>query len=74
MMIGALRFMQQGWIEELYVKPQVFFKFYGFEWVEVLSPLGMYALYGLIALSAGCIMLGWYYRWATVVFFLTFSS
>lgn len=65
--------MQQGWIEELYVKPQVFFKFYGFEWVEVLSPLGMYALYGLIALSAGCIMLGWYYRWATVVFFLTFS-
>lgn len=72
-MVGALRFMQQGWIEELYVKPQVFFKFYGFEWVEVLSPMGMYSLYGLIALSAGCIMLGWYYRWATVVFFLTFS-
>lgn len=73
MMIGALRFMQQGWIEELYVKPQVFFKFYGFEWVEVLSRTGMYALYSLIALSAAGIMLGWYYRLATLLFFLGFS-
>ena len=73
MLIGALRFMQQGWIEELYVKPQVFFKFYGFEWVEVLSKTGMYALYSLIAISAAGIMLGWYYRLATVCFFLSFS-
>lgn len=73
MMIGALRFMQQGWVEELYVQPQVFFKFYGFAWVKVLSPAGMYALYSVIALSAAGIMLGWYYRLSALLFFFSFS-
>ena len=73
MMVGALRFMQQGWIERLYVAPTFFFKFYGFEWVSVLSPIGMYLLYSLIALSAACIMLGFFYRLATILFFLSFT-
>ena len=73
MMVGALRFMQQGWVERLYVAPTFFFKFYGFEWVSVLSPTGMYLLYSLIALSAACIMLGFFYRLATILFFLSFT-
>lgn len=73
MMVGALRFMQQSWVERLYVAPTFFFKFYGFEWVSVLSPSGMYLLYSLIALSAACIMLGFFYRLATLLFFLSFT-
>lgn len=73
MMAGALRFMGSGWIERLYVEPQFFFKFYGFEWVEPLGATGMYLVYGLIALSAAMIMLGLLYRLAVVLFFLSFT-
>lgn len=73
MMVGALRFMANGWVEKLYGDPYFFFKFYGFEWVNVPSEIGIYWLYGAIALSAGCIMIGFLYRIMTVVFFLTFT-
>lgn len=73
MMVTALRFMQKGWIEKLYVEPNFFFKFYGFEWVKVLDQTGMYLLYSVIALSAAFIMLGLCYRIASIVFFLTFT-
>ncbi len=73
MMVGALRFMTNGWIEKLYGEPSFFFKFYGVEWVTVPSEIGIYWLYGAIALSAGCIMIGFLYRIMTVVFFLTFT-
>lgn len=73
MMVGALRFMYYGWVERLYVEPKIFFKFYGFAWVENLDASGMYFLYSLIALSAGLIMLGLFYRVATVLFFLSFT-
>ncbi|MCB0582269.1 MAG: HTTM domain-containing protein [Phaeodactylibacter sp.] len=73
MAVGALRFMLSGWVERLYVEPRFFFKFYGFEWVVPLGQVGMYALYGLIAISASMIMLGLFYRLAAVVFFLAFT-
>jgi hypothetical protein len=73
MMVGAVRFMLSGWVERLCVAPDFFFKFYGFEWVQPLGLYGSYALYSLIALSAAGIMLGWRYRWSTVLFFLSFS-
>ncbi len=73
MMTGAIRFMLSDWIERLYVEPKYFFKFYGFEWVTVFDQTGMYLLYGLIALSAGMVMLGLFYRLAIIVFFLSFT-
>lgn len=73
MMVGAVRFMLSGWVERLYVEPDFFFKFYGFEWVQPLGLWGSYALYSLIALSAGGIMLGWRYRMSAALFFLSFS-
>jgi len=73
MMAGALRFMASGWVERLYAEPKLFFKFYGFEWVETFGRGGMYVLYSLIALSAAMIMLGLFYRLAALVFFLAFT-
>ena len=73
MMVGAIRFMLSGWVERLYVEPQLFFKFYGFHWVEVFDQTGMYLLYSIIALSAAGIMLGLFYRLSAIVFFLSFS-
>lgn len=73
MMVGAIRFMYYGWIERLYGEPKFFFKYYGFEWVTPLSTQGMYVVFILIALSAFCIMLGLFYRLATIIFLLTFA-
>ncbi len=73
MCLGTLRFMYNGWVDELYIKPDYFFKFHGFEWVEVLSPGWMYCLHYIIAAAAFFIMLGFLYRISTVVFFLSFS-
>lgn len=73
MMVTALRFMQKGWIEKLYVEPDFFFKFYCFEWVKAFDATGMYVLYGFIAVSAALMLVGLFYRWASIVFFLTFT-
>ena len=73
MMVGAIRFMASGWIEKLYLEPTFFFKYYGFEWVQPLDKLGIYALFFAIAISAFCIMIGLFYRLASIVFFLSFS-
>jgi len=73
MATGALRFMLTGWIEKLYGEPQLFFKYAGFHWLPVLPPESMYVVYSLIALSSLLIMLGWWYRVGTVLFFLTFT-
>ena len=73
MMVGAIRFMLNGWLERLYVEPSFFFKFYGFEWIEPLGQTGMYLVYSLVAISAAMIMLGLFYRLAIILFFLSFS-
>jgi len=73
MATGAFRFMASGWIERLYVEPDFFFKFYGFEWVEPLSGVGMYWVYGIVGLSALGIMLGLFYRWSALIFWLSFT-
>jgi len=73
MLIGTLRFVWNGWIEKLYLEPTFFFKFYGFEWVEPFGEMGMYLLFTGIALGAAGIMLGLFYRFSTILFFLTFT-
>ncbi|MEM9314605.1 MAG: HTTM domain-containing protein [Pseudomonadota bacterium] len=73
MCYGALRFMHNGWIERMYVEPDFHFKFWGFEWVAVPSPTGLYALYWGIAISALLVSLGAFYRLSIVVFWCLFT-
>jgi hypothetical protein len=72
MAIGAIRFLYNDWVTRLYVEPNLFFKFYGFEWVKVLSENGMFVLLWIIVISAVMVMLGLFYRMAIVVFFCSF--
>ncbi len=71
MLFSIIRFAANGWIYTQYIQPQFFFSF--FEWVQPLSATGMYALFFMMALSAACIMLGAFYRVATILFFLSFT-
>jgi hypothetical protein len=73
MAVSIVRFAANGWIYELYVQPSYHFTFYGFEWVQPLGAAGMYALFAVIGLSALALMLGWRYRIAAVLFFLSFT-
>lgn len=70
--LSTLRFWANGWIKDLYLSPQFFFPFYGFEFVV---PLGEYTylLFALLALSAVLVAIGLYYRMAIVSLFLSFT-
>lgn len=73
MLVSIIRFALKGWIYDLYIKPDFFFTYYGFEWVQPLGQFGMYALFFVMGLSALGIMLGSFYRVSAVLFFLTFT-
>ncbi|MGB0376564.1 MAG: HTTM domain-containing protein [Flavobacteriaceae bacterium] len=72
MFASILRFWGYGWIEKLYLEPQWHFSYYGFEWVK---PLGVmtYGLFVICALSALMVGVGFKYRWAIILFFLSFT-
>jgi hypothetical protein len=72
MALSIVRFWANGWIEKLYLEPTYFFSYRYFEWVK---PLGSwtYLLFGVAFVSALMVMLGWKYRMAIVVFFLSFT-
>jgi len=72
MFISTLRFILKGWISEYYVRPIFHFTFYGFDWVRPLPEIGMYSIYIIMAVTCLCIMLGLFYRIATITFFLSF--
>ncbi|MBT1707858.1 HTTM domain-containing protein [Fulvivirgaceae bacterium PWU5] len=57
-----------GWIHETFVAPRHALPFIGFEWLTLPSPTAVYIYYGLIAVAGLCIMLGLYYRIATIAF------
>lgn len=73
MFFAVLRFWLKGWIYDLYIQPDFHFKYFGFEWVQVLPPTGMYVLFAVMALSALGIALGWHYRLSATLFFLSFT-
>ena len=74
LMLGStIRFWALGWIEDHYIRSTVQFKYYGFDWVQLLPPAGMYALHVGMILGALGIMLGYRYRLSALLFFLTFT-
>jgi hypothetical protein len=72
MVLSIIRFISYGWVEKLYIAPKFHFTFYGFEWVK---PLGNYTyfLFFICGLSAFFVALGYKYRMAIIVFFLSFT-
>jgi hypothetical protein len=70
--LSILRFASKGWIDELYIQPGFFFSYYGFDWIK---PLGNYTylLFAVCFIAAMMVMLGWFYRIASVLLFLSFT-
>jgi hypothetical protein len=72
MCLSMVRFWSKGWIETLYIQPKFHFSYYGFEWIQ---PLGNYTyiLFMICGLASVFIAIGYKYRVAIIVFFLSFT-
>lgn len=73
MFLSIVRFWWNGWIDSLYVQPKFHFTYVGFGWVHPLGNIGMHLLFLCIAVSSLMIVLGLFYRIATVLFFISFT-
>ncbi|MBF4983196.1 HTTM domain-containing protein [Nonlabens mediterrranea] len=72
MTYSIIRFALHGWINSLYIEPTYHFSYYGLDWIQ---PLGSftYILFAVCGLSAFCIAIGYRYRLAIILFFLSFT-
>jgi len=62
-----------GWVKETFVEPRFSFTFIGFEWTNFLLGNTMYYLYIFLGFMGILIMLGAFYRMATILFALGWS-
>lgn len=73
MLAGVIRFVAEGWVDELYVDPTLHFAYPGLEWITPWSRTGMYlhmaALGGLALLIAA----GVWVRWSALLFAIGFT-
>ncbi|WP_394345101.1 HTTM domain-containing protein [Brumimicrobium glaciale] len=73
LLFSSVRFIMKGWVETQYIEPQFFFGYLGFEWIKPLQGNLMYIPFVLMAIAALFIMLGFFYRISTFVFFVCFT-
>jgi len=73
MLASIIRFWSKGWIATQYIAPKFFFTYYGFDWIKPLGNPGMYIAFGLLAIAALFIALGFLYRYSATLFFLLFT-
>ncbi|MBP1840410.1 HTTM domain-containing protein [Formosa algae] len=57
-----------GWIKRTLIDPDFTFSFIGLEWLQPLPGNGMYFYYGFMGVLGLCIMVGYKYRWSTILF------
>jgi hypothetical protein len=72
MLASIIRFWGNGWIDTLYIEPTFAFSYYGFDWLPLLGNY-TYLLFFICGLAAFSIAIGYQYRIAIVVFFLSFT-
>lgn len=73
MLFGIIRFVSKGWVKDLYIDPQYFFGYLGFEWVKPLEGNLMYLPFVLMIIAAIGILFGLFYRFSATLFFLCFT-
>ncbi len=73
MFCSTVRFWWRGWVDTVYIQPRFHFTYWGFEWIKPLGSTGMHLVMAVVVISTLLIMLGLFYRIATIVFFLGFT-
>jgi hypothetical protein len=67
-----VRFQLYGWVDELYVRPKIFFAYWGFEWLPRLSASAIHGMHVVMTVLAILVALGLFYRAAIVTFTIGF--
>jgi hypothetical protein len=73
LLFGSTRFVAKGWVQSLYIDPEYYFGYLGFEWVKPLSGDWIYLPFVLMIAAAFFILIGFKYRWAAATYFLCFT-
>lgn len=73
MCFSLLRFVLSGWVEELWIRPDFFFKYAWATWMPVWEPTGLHLHVSLTLLGAVGVMLGLYFRYALLLFAVGFT-
>lgn len=68
-----IRFFAHDWIDEHYLRPELLFKYHGFEWVTRWPGDGLYWHFGATGLFAALVAVGFLSRIAAVGFFVCFA-
>lgn len=71
--VALIRFWYMGWIERCFTNPEFFFKYYGFEWIQLWPGQGIYIHFAVLIAVSLCIAFGLFTRFMSVIFFLGFS-
>ncbi|MGB1042384.1 MAG: HTTM domain-containing protein [Tenacibaculum sp.] len=72
MLVSLIRFLAKGWVYKFYIQPKFHFKYYGFSWVQTWGEY-TYLLFAIAIISCVAIVIGYKYRLAIIVFFLSFT-
>lgn len=64
------RFLAYGWVDDFFVRPRFFFKYWGFEWVRPLPGPWLHALFGALLIAALCVAAGLFFRVSAAFFAL----
>lgn len=70
---SSLRFLAKGWVDRLWIDPEVHLTYRWFEWVQPLPASWMYLLPLVLAAAGIAIAVGWHHRVATAVFLIGFT-
>lgn len=73
MAFAGVRFWLNGWIDDLYITPEVYFSWFGLDFIKPLPGVGMYIVFAVMITMALMIALGLFYRVATVSYFILFT-
>jgi len=69
----VFRYFDNGWIARYWMRPDFYFSYSGFGWLQPLPGDGMLLLFYGLGVCAVAILLGLFYRWATILFFIGFT-
>jgi hypothetical protein len=73
LIFGAIRFIANGWVYDMYIQPKMYFGYLGFEWVKPLPGNWMYLPFILFLVGAFGLLLGAFYRFSSIILFLSFT-
>jgi len=71
--VSAARFLAYGWVQEFFVRPKFHFTYWGFGWVPALSAPWIHVVFVALGVLGLCVALGFYYRVAIALLFVTFT-